>query len=252
MRQQRDREATLVNGNGLAVHDDRDIEEQASLPVIGNASSSMTAMEASSPDGMSSKQLQDEETGDALRQSSTERIHGNAGYPSRWRAVNTSFKQLSVEGDDHTHRQHVPDWLSRFFSLVLSLPIISRIARYLSGPADLNARRQPRLRHIPILDTLVEPYLVRSTRWARRPEYLYIFLLAWFLGFTFLARAAWYNSSAGDNTWISGTTTYWGRNDACGLDGASCGPFEGYTASYRCPSRVASTQLLNYRTRVEQ
>jgi hypothetical protein len=57
----------------------------------------------------------------------------------------------------------------------------------------------------------------------RSPVVLWVFLLAWFLGLTFLTRAAWYNSANGgsDDSWLSGTSTYWQRNDECGLGGQS-------------------------------
>lgn len=248
-----DREAMLVN-MPAAIDSGRnegerlrhgEIAPPATTPQDGNNDEASSSRSSDKIDGADNLDDVDEET---KAQARRPRRH-------RWDAVQTDFKAAPRDIEhDHTHRQHLPSWLSRFFSAFLSLPIISAIARYLSGPSDVNRRRQPRLWRLPVLDTFIEPHLVRWTRWARRPELLYVFLLAWLLGFTFLARAAWYNSSTGDNgtdSWISGTAAYWGRNDACGLNGASCGPFEGYTASYRCPSRVASDRLLNYRTSVD-
>ena len=174
--------------------------------------------------------------------------------PHRWDVVVSTFKtplDRYEHADDHTNRQYLPSFLARFFAALLSLRIIAPVSRFLSGPRDPSLRRQPRLRRLPVLDTHVEPLLYRYTRWFSHPLVLWAFLLAWFLGTTFLARAAWWNSSAGEDVgWLSGTSVYWSRNDACGLDGSACGPFEGFTASYRCPSKVASTRLLNYRTYV--
>ena len=241
-----DRDATLVDDDHAAPH--RGDLEEAILP-SHSAAAAATANANDSPglDASSDKQLGNDGSQEDMDAASA--VKGPHRRSHRWDVVRSQYKQPPDElEDDHTQLQYMPAWLYRIFSAILALPVIRTICRFLSGPADISARRQPRLWRMPVLDAFIEPYLVRYTRWARRPEYLYIFLLAWFLGFTFLARAAWYNSSAGDNAWIGGTTTYWGRNDACGLDGANCGPFEGYAANYRCPSRVATTQLLNYRT----
>ena len=184
-----------------------------------------------------------------LEQASPSRLRRR---PHRWDGVDSTFKtplDRYEHADDHTNRQYLPPFLARLFVALLSLPVIAPISRFLSGPRDPSLRRQPRLRRLPILDTHIEPLLYRYTRWFSHPLILWIFLLAWFLGTTFLARAAWWNSSAGEDVgWLGGTSVYWSRNDACGLDGSGCGPFEGFTASYRCPSKVASTRLLNYRT----
>lgn len=254
-----DRDATLVGSSGRPASADADLEAGEILPVMQRggvvangeqgsygAATATATPETASDSGDKQLQLQDGDI-DVLPKDGDDRDRARAPR----NAVRSSFTSPPDDTiDDHTHRQYVPPWLSRFFSILLNLPLIAPIARYLSGPSDVAARRRPRLWRIPVLDTLIEPTLFRWTRWAHRPEYLYVFLLAWFLGFTFLARAAWYNSTAGANSWIDGTTTYWGKDDACGLNGENCGPFEGFTASYRCPSRVASTQLLNYRTSV--
>lgn len=151
--------------------------------------------------------------------------------------------------EDHTNPQYFPPALQRLFTSILALPIIKPVASYISGPSRLTSS-QPRLWNIRYIDQYIERPLFRYTKkWTRHPLVLWGFLIAWFLGFTFLARAAWWNSGVGGNVqWLSGTSTYWQRNDGCGLDGQGCAPFDGFTVSYRCPSKVASTRLLNYRT----
>lgn len=48
--------------------------------------------------------------------------------------------------------------------------------------------------------------------------------------------------------WISTTSTYWSRNDECGLDGSSCEPFSTDSVfAFRCPAHALSTELLNQR-----
>lgn len=120
--------------------------------------------------------------------------------------------------EDHTNPQYLPPFLLRLFTYILSLPIIKPIATYLSGPSR-STSSQPRLWKFRYIDNYIERPLVRYTRkWTKHPFVLWAFLLAWFLGFTFLARAAWWNASVGSGvTWLDGTSTYWQRNDGCGL-----------------------------------
>lgn len=121
--------------------------------------------------------------------------------------------------DDHTNHQSMPSFLSRPLLSFLKLPIVRPIANYIKGP-PLQDCRPPRLWTIPFLER-TEKHFIRYTsyRWTRSPVLLWVFLLAWFLGLTFLTRAAWYNSANGgtEDSWLSGTSTYWQRNDACGL-----------------------------------
>lgn len=120
--------------------------------------------------------------------------------------------------ENHTNTQYLPPSLSRSFTYILSLPIIEPVARYISGPSRFESS-QPRLWNIKFIDQYVEKPLIRYTKkYTRFPIMLWIFLIAWFLGFTFLARAAWWNSGVGNEAeWLSGTSTYWQRNDGCGL-----------------------------------
>ncbi|BGP13769.1 hypothetical protein JCM10213v2_001707 [Rhodosporidiobolus nylandii] len=76
-----------------------------------------------------------------------------------------------------------------------------------------------------------------------------IFLLAWLLGLTFLARKSFFTSSTavGAPTWIDSTTTFWSRNDGCGLNGTACEPFSDSSLVFRCPAATLSAKLLNQR-----
>ncbi|GAA5884000.1 hypothetical protein JCM16303_001352 [Sporobolomyces ruberrimus] len=77
-----------------------------------------------------------------------------------------------------------------------------------------------------------------------------VFFLAWLLAFIFLVRASFYNSSTNVGTpdWLVSTSTFWTRNDGCGINGTSCEPFDDFTYTFRCPGQTLSTKLLNYRT----
>lgn len=206
--------------------------------------------------------------------------HGNKGDSDdtsasmRGRAdkIGPQWKSPFQPEENHTNPQYLPSFIRRSATSFISLPVMKPIWNYISGgqSSQRSISSQPRLWNFKYIDKYIELPLYRYTKkWSRYPLVLWLFLLAWFLGFTFLARAAWWNSGVGNNVeWLSGTSTYWQRNDGCGLgrllehvrimktrpanvyilaDGQNCAPFEGFTASYRCPSKVASTRLLNYR-----
>lgn len=78
--------------------------------------------------------------------------------------------------------------------------------------------------------------------------------IAWLLAFSVLVDDAWFQARVmTDHGWASPeyfscTSTYWGRNAECGLDGASCQPFSNTTVPFRCPRACDDTTLLNPRT----
>lgn len=103
------------------------------------------------------------------------------------------------------------------------------------------------------------PLLFRIERWCttrlkplerRRHFTTPIFLLAWLLALIFLVRASFYNSSTnvGEPDWLVSTSTFWTRNDGCGINGSSCEPFDDFSYIFRCPGQTIDTKLLNERT----
>ena len=167
--------------------------------------------------GPSSNNNNERENDQELRLDADGARSGHAdGEGKAWAA---QVESLQLPSADHIHYQHLPPFLSRSLLLFLGLPVVRPVASYISGPPK-SKQRQPRLWKIPLLDA-IEQFLVRYTRWAGVPWVLWIFLLAWFLGTTFLTRAAWYSSNVGNDTssWLGGTDTYWLRNDGCGLGG---------------------------------
>jgi hypothetical protein len=81
--------------------------------------------------------------------------------------------------------------------------------------------------------------------------------VGWILGFAFLAKALWYESSLtidgveSTPAFLSCTSTYWLRNGECGIDGEACAPFYTPTAEagqpFRCPAQCVDVTLLNPR-----
>ncbi|KAM0790004.1 hypothetical protein ACM66B_005334 [Microbotryomycetes sp. NB124-2] len=126
-----------------------------------------------------------------------------------------------------------PKWLGKFLL-------------YMRGPSPA------------VIEKQVKPWLPKTEAWLdkrlepvqrRRRLVTPLFLFAWLLGFIFLVRASFFTSSTnvGTPTFIVADTSYWYRNDECGMNGTSCAPFSNYTFTFRCPSQTLSVELLNNR-----
>lgn len=78
--------------------------------------------------------------------------------------------------------------------------------------------------------------------------------ITWLLAFASLVHNIWFSSSIlTKNGWkkpesLSCTSTYWGRNALCGMNGNECKPFSNTSTFFRCPSGCETTTLLNPRT----
>lgn len=78
--------------------------------------------------------------------------------------------------------------------------------------------------------------------------------IGWLFCFSVMVHYTWFSARILTNEgWrtpspFTCTTTLWGRNDECGLDGSSCAPFSDSTMTFQCPSGCAKTTLLNPRT----
>ncbi|GAA5986746.1 hypothetical protein JCM11641_007760 [Rhodosporidiobolus odoratus] len=150
-------------------------------------------------------------------------------------------------------------WQTRFSDLLTRLesrhPRVGRTLIWLRGPSP--AWIETRFPPFPL------PYaghrLARLEIWCtaklmpvqRRRQYTTpIFLLAWLLGLAFLARKSFFVSSTnmGEPSWIDATTSYWSKDDQCGLNGTDCEPFSDSSLVFRCPAQSLSTKLLNQRT----
>ncbi|GAA5848300.1 hypothetical protein JCM8547_004472 [Rhodosporidiobolus lusitaniae] len=150
-------------------------------------------------------------------------------------------------------------WQSRFDSLLTSYasrnPRSGRALLWLRGPSPAWIETQFPPFPLPYFG----PFLARlegsCTRFLaplqrQRQFTTPVFLLAWLLGLTFLARRSFFISStnSGSPTWVDSTTSFWTANDGCGLNGTYCEPFSNSSLIFRCPSNVLSTELLNQRT----
>ncbi|KAK4704548.1 hypothetical protein P7C70_g1654, partial [Phenoliferia sp. Uapishka_3] len=125
-------------------------------------------------------------------------------------------------------------------------PRISKAVTYASGPSP------------PVVETSIKPFLWRTeVFFSRQLRPLHLvrhflvptFLLAWLLGFIFLVRSSYFNSSTsqGAPNWVGATDSFWDKDDSCGLNGTFCTPFSGSSLIFRCPAQTLDVKLLNNR-----
>lgn len=108
----------------------------------------------------------------------------------------------------------------------------------------------------------LEPLWIRWTRPFTSPILLAILIAAYIVScvrvmvhpmlllrssrLSFFARAQWYQTPL-DN-WADCTSSFWARNDECGLNGNLCSPFNSSDpVQFRCPARCPSVTLANNR-----
>ncbi|GAA5913559.1 uncharacterized protein JCM6883_004458 [Sporobolomyces salmoneus] len=155
----------------------------------------------------------------------------------------------------------VGPWQQRFDDYLTRLhernPRIGRSLLWLRGPSPAHIETQFLPFPLPILGSLFLRFERTSTSFLapmqrHRRVTTPLYFLAWLLAFTFLVRASFFDSSSSSTdsqpSWVVSTSTFWTRNDGCGVNGTECEPFEGWNYSFRCPGQTLATKLLNYRT----
>ncbi|GAA6060100.1 hypothetical protein JCM10212_003508 [Sporobolomyces blumeae] len=150
------------------------------------------------------------------------------------------------------YQQMFDDWLVRFQQ---RHPRLGSTLLWLRGPSP--AQIETALTPFPL--PVFGPFLTRVERWCtarlepvrrQRRFTTPVFFLAWLLGLAFLVRASFFVSTTNVGTpeWVVSTSTFWSRNDGCGLNGTECEPFTNSSFVFRCPAQTLSTKLLNART----
>ncbi|GAA6009662.1 uncharacterized protein JCM10292_003882 [Rhodotorula paludigena] len=178
-------------------------------------------------------------------------------------SLETASSSRSGGGPDGPVREGVRlapvgPWGERFNAWLLRVqrrrPRLGRMLLWARGPSPAHIETAfppfplpffgPRLHRFELWCTAKLAPVQRYRQWITP-----VFLLAWFLAFTFLVRASFFNSSTGQGqpNWIVSTTSYWESNDGCGINGTECEPFSDYSYIFRCPSQTLDTELLNQR-----
>lgn len=90
-----------------------------------------------------------------------------------------------------------------------------------------------------------------ESRWSKVTDILrhgwLLFLLAavYIIGLAFITRTNSFLTPA--ESFVGCTSTYWLKDDGCGLNGQSCSPFTGPDFEFRCPGDCLSVTLANPR-----
>ncbi|KAI5841581.1 hypothetical protein DFP73DRAFT_556278 [Morchella snyderi] len=132
----------------------------------------------------------------------------------------------------------------------ISAPLLyQKVIRWIKGPVpprDTTLKPWfPAFQQMPVQLLRRGPFKQRSWRAAL----LGLFWLVWLATFVGVVHNSRFRSRVNGVTpyMASCADTMWAKNNGCGLDGASCGPFQNYTQAFRCPALCASTHVLNPR-----
>ncbi|KAJ1311648.1 hypothetical protein OPQ81_010124 [Rhizoctonia solani] len=91
-----------------------------------------------------------------------------------------------------------------------------------------------------------ESWWLKHSHPFRQPWILVLFCALYIIGLAFISRSNSFLTPA--QSFIDCTSTYWLKDDGCGLNGQSCSPFTGPDFEFRCPGDCLSVTLANPRT----
>lgn len=92
----------------------------------------------------------------------------------------------------------------------------------------------------------LESYFIHHTRFLTSPWVFALSVPLYLVAIGLISRAQSFQTPP--ESFISCTTTLWYANNACGLDGQDCRPFENATFDFRCPAGCKPVFLHNPRT----
>ncbi|THV05982.1 hypothetical protein K435DRAFT_773492 [Dendrothele bispora CBS 962.96] len=151
-----------------------------------------------------------------------------------------------------------PSWINRFKARITSrhptfYSKASRFLIYWRGPRPkvdlpnpkpfLNLDLHVRGHHLVLP---IESIFIRNTRYFTSPWLFIILAAIYIVAFAFFARAQWFLTPSDD--FIGCTSTFWGPNVNCGLDGQICTNLDQSTFDFRCPAQCSQVPLQNPRT----
>lgn len=162
-------------------------------------------------------------------------------------------KPLDSTSSDNLVDAH-PIWRRRLNTLRDTHPRVWRVYEWLRGPVP-SVNPQP----TPVLDTAnlrwrnhamhinmsLESRWLKYTNLFRHKLLLVLFSAVYIIGLAFISRDNSFLTPA--ESFITCTSTYWLKDDGCGLNGQSCSPFTGPDFDFRCPGDCLSVVLANPR-----
>ncbi|CAE6429360.1 unnamed protein product [Rhizoctonia solani] len=177
-------------------------------------------------------------------------------------AANPSKYTASDPSQSHGSEEHIkksispnPAWKRRIRNLCHSYPKLWRIYEWLRGPdppvsihpvALLDSARlrwRGRTTHVNLG---LESWWLKHSHPLRRRWISVSFCAVYIIGVAFISRANSFLTPT--QSFIDCTSTYWLKDDGCGLNGQSCSPFIAPDFEFRCPGDCLSVTLANPRT----
>lgn len=177
-------------------------------------------------------------------------------------STGTDGNKLAIEDyaprSTSRHTPHPPkgfyDWRGRLSQLCDKHPKIHRSYKWLRGPVPPVV-----LQPTALLDTATLRWRTRTirfdwhleSRWSKsttvfhRGWLLFPLAAAYIIGLAFISRTNSFLTPA--ESFVGCTSTYWLKDDGCGLNGESCSPFTGPDFQFRCPGDCLSVTLANPR-----
>ncbi|KAF8761219.1 LCCL domain [Rhizoctonia solani] len=192
----------------------------------------------------------DVELNDLPRQSDTTSAATLSKYPA-------PDPLLSHASEEHVAKSSGPSpaWKRRIHSLCHSHPKLWRAYMWLRGPDPptpihptplLDSMRLRWRGHTTHVSLGLESWWLKLSHPLRRRWILVLFCAVYIIGVAFISRSNSFLTPA--QSFIDCTSTYWLKDDGCGLNGQSCSPFTAPDFEFRCPGDCLSVTLANPRT----
>jgi hypothetical protein len=174
--------------------------------------------------------------------------------PSKY---STSDPLQTHESEEHVTKLASPNpaWKRRIHSLCQSHPKLWSTYKWLRGPnppvsvhptALLDSMGLRWRGHTTYVNLGLESWWLKHSHQLRRRWILILFCAVYIVGVAFISRANSFLTPA--QSFLDCTSTYWLKDDGCGLNGQSCSPFIAADFEFRCPGDCLSVTLANPRT----
>ncbi|CAE6514851.1 unnamed protein product [Rhizoctonia solani] len=182
------------------------------------------------------------------------------GLPQHSDAISTTVPTKYPTSDSHLHEseEHVTKsssaWKRRIHNLRYTYPKLWRTYEWLRGPdppipiypaALLDSMALRWRGHTTQISLGFESRWLKHSRLFQQRWLLILFCAVYIIGLAFISRTNSFLTPA--ESFIDCTSTYWIKDDGCGLNGQSCSPFTGPDFEFRCPGDCLSVTLANPR-----
>ncbi|KDN39566.1 LOW QUALITY PROTEIN: hypothetical protein RSAG8_08722, partial [Rhizoctonia solani AG-8 WAC10335] len=187
-------------------------------------------------------------------------LHGPPQQPD---VASTTTPKYSISdpsqphgSEEHETKPSEPNsvWKRHIRNLRHTYPKLWRIYEWLHGPdppvpthpvALLDSATLRWCDHTTQINLEFESWWLKHSHPFRQRWILILFCAVYIIGLAFISRANSFLTPV--ESFLDCTSTYWLKDDGCGLNGQSCSPFTGPDFEFRCPGDCLSVTLANPR-----